>query len=306
MRRRFTTLDVFTDRPFAGNPLAVLPDARGMADAEMLSVAREFGFSETTFVLPPATAAAARRVRIFTPGGEIPFAGHPTVGTAVALVADGYVAMGDHRLDMVFELAAGPTAVTVFAGDGPHRATFTAPRPPRCGATTPPDRVAAALGLPVEAVDTAAHAPVDVGCGLDFVVVRLRDRAALAAAAPRLDAWAELESPAAAHGVYAYVPEANGQVRARMFGPGVGVLEDPATGSAAAALGGLLAELAAVDDGRRAWTITQGVELGRPSRLDVGAETDGGVVRAVHVTGAAVPVTEGTITVPATTSIHAL
>ncbi|NBB71391.1 MAG: PhzF family phenazine biosynthesis isomerase [Alphaproteobacteria bacterium] len=298
MRRRFTTLDVFTERPFAGNPLAVLPDARGLTDPQMLAVTREFNFSETTFVLPPETATAARRVRIFTPGGELPFAGHPTIGTAVALVADGYVAMGERRLNLVFELGAGPTPVTVTVDHGRYAATFTAPRRPVRGPTTPPERVAAALGLPADAIDAAAHPPVDIGCGLDFVAVRLRDGEALAACRPRLDAWAELESPAAGHGVVAYVVEAAGRLRGRMFGPGVGVVEDPATGSAAAALGGLLAGLEPAADGRFAWTLTQGVEMGRPSRLEVAADKAGGEVTAVRVAGAAVVVADGTIELP--------
>lgn len=298
MRRRFTTLDVFTDRPFAGNPLAVLPDARGLSDAQMRAVAREFNFSETTFVLPPESAEAARRVRIFTPGGEIPFAGHPTIGTAVALVADGYVAMGDRELRLVFELGAGPTPVTVTVDQGRYAAVFTAPQRPRRGPETPPARVAAALGLPLEAVDTRAHAPVDVGCGLDFVAVRLRDLAALAASGPRPDAWAELESPAAGNGVVAYVVEGAGRLRVRMFAPGVGVAEDPATGSAAAALGGLLAGLETAADGRFGWTLTQGVEMGRPSRLDVEADKRGGEVTAVRVAGNAVVVADGTIELP--------
>jgi trans-2,3-dihydro-3-hydroxyanthranilate isomerase len=295
MRRRFTTLDVFTERPFAGNPLAVLPDARGLTDAQMLAVTREFNFSETTFVLPPATATAARRVRIFTPGGELPFAGHPTIGTAVALVADGYVAMADGRLDLVFELGAGPTPVTVTAERGRYAATFTAPRPPRYGPPTPPERVAAALGLRAGAIDTAAHPPLDVGTGIDFVAVRLEDEAALAAAGPHAPAWAELESPGAGHGVVAYVVAGDGRLRVRMFAPALGVGEDPATGSAAAALGALLADLEPATDGRFAWTITQGVEMGRPSRLDVAVDKAGGAVTAVRVAGAAVVVTDGHI-----------
>ncbi len=298
MRRRFTTLDVFTDRAFAGNPLAVLPDARGLGDAEMLAVAREFGFSETTFVLPPTSAAAARRVRIFTPGGELPFAGHPVIGTAVALVADGHVAMADHELRLVFELGAGPTPVTVTAGPAGYGATFTAPRPPSRGPVTPPERVAAALGLAADAVDTTVHPPVDAGAGLEFVVVRLRDIAALAASAPQPGAWAELATPGAGHGVLAYVALAGGELRARLVAPGVGVAEDPATGSAAAALGGLLAMGAPEPDGTRAWTIHQGVEMGRPSRLDVAADKVGGAVTAVRVGGAAVVVTDGTIHLP--------
>jgi len=295
VRRRFTTLDVFTERPFAGNPLAVLPDARGLGDAQMLAIAREFGFSETTFVLPPETDAAARRVRIFTPGGELPFAGHPTIGTAVALVADGYVAMAGSRLDLVFELGAGATPVTVTAEGGRYAATFTAPQPPRHGPRTPPERVAAALGLRPGAIDTTAHPPLDVGTGVDFVVVRLEGQAALAASGMHAPAWAELESPAAGHGVVAYVVEGDGRLRVRMFAPGLGVGEDPATGSAAAALGALLADLEPALDGRFAWTIRQGVEMGRPSQLDVAVDKAGGEVTAVRVAGAAVIVTDGTI-----------
>ena len=298
MRRRFTTLDVFTERPFAGNPLAVLPDARGLADAQMLEIAREFGFSETTFVLPPQTAGAVRQVRIFTPGGEIPFAGHPTIGTAVALVRDGYVPMAGAQLELTFELGAGATPVTVTADANGYAATFTAPRPPTLGPESAPERVAAALGLAADAIDTAAHRPIDVGTGLDFIAVRLRDLEALGASDPDLRAWAALETPAADHGIVAYVPLGDDAVRVRMFAPGVGVAEDPATGSAAAALGGLLATLAPERDGDFTWTIAQGVEMGRPSRLEVAVDKRAGAVTAVRVGGRAVPVTEGWLTVP--------
>ncbi len=297
---RYVTLDVFTADAFTGNPLAVVLDARGLDGAQMLAIAREFNFSETTFVLPSRRPDAVRRVRIFTPGGELPFAGHPTVGTAVALVAEGHVAAADDVVELAFDLDAGLTPVTVRRdADGRRVATFTAPERPEVGVETPPELVAAALGLPVAAIDTRAHRPVDIGTGVDFVAVRLRDRAALDRAAPDLGAWAKLESPAARHGVVVYVPGATaGELDVRMFAPGVGVLEDPATGSAAAALGGLLALLDPRADARLAWSISQGVALGRPSRLDVAVDKAGGLVRAIRVTGAAVLVMEGTLHLP--------
>jgi len=276
----------------------VLPDARGLDDAAMLAIAREFGFSETTFVLPPTTPEAVRRVRIFTPGGELPFAGHPTIGTAVALVREGFVPMAGERSDLVFELGAGPTPVTVTADASGYAATFRAPRPPRLGSESAPERVAAALGLAPEAIDVATHRPVDVGTGLDFLAVRLRDLEALARSRPHLAAWDELDSPAAGHGIVAYVPVDDGDLRVRMFAPGVGVAEDPATGSAAAALGGLLATLAPARDAHFTWTIAQGVEMGRPSRLDLAVDKRDGAVTAVHVGGRAVAVTEGWLTLP--------
>jgi len=295
MRRRFAILDVFTARAFSGNPLAVVLDARGLDAAAMLAIAREFNFSETTFVLPPPDQAAARAVRIFTPGGEIPFAGHPTLGTAIALVAEGYVPTAGASIELTLALGAGPTMVEVVADANGYHATLTAPQRPRRGAETAPIAVAEARGLAVDAVDTAVHRPVDAGVGLDFLVVRLQDLDALAACRPQSARWGALASAGAGVGVLAYTPTTDGELRARMFAPAVGVPEDPATGSAAGALGGLLAGIDPRADGTLTWTIHQGVEMGRPSRLDVAADKRAGACVAVRVGGRAVLVADGSL-----------
>lgn len=295
MRARFVTLDVFTEQRFAGNPLAVVLDARGLDDEAMLAITREFNFSETTFVLPPRTPEATRRVRIFTPGGEIPFAGHPTVGTAIALVREGHVPMAADDVDLLFDLDAGPTPLTVRRNGAKLAVTFTTPRLPAVGMATAPDLLAAAIGVDPARVVTSAHAPVDAGTGLDFVIARLDGLDALGAATPRAEAWTRLPSPAAAHGVVLYVPTEPRSLRVRVFAPGVGVGEDPATGSAAAALGGLLAGLDRTATGTLLWTIRQGVEMGRPSRIDVAVDKRSGDVAAVRIGGSAVPVSEGTL-----------
>ncbi len=294
MRSRFVTLDVFTAAPFAGNPLAVFLDARGIGDERMQQIAREFGFSETTFVVPAERPDCARRVRIFTPTSELPFAGHPTIGTAIALVRDGYIPMGQGPAELSFDLAAGPTPVTVREVDGGLRATLTAPQLPVRGPTTPAPLVAAAVALEPESVDIKVHEPVDVGTGVDYVAVRLASLDALARARPVEAAWQCLPSPAAHHGLALYVLDAGAhELRMRMFAPSVGVVEDPATGSAASALGGLLAELNPTADGTLGWTMRQGIEMGRPSRIDVEADKANGKVCAVRVGGTAVAMTEG-------------
>ncbi len=296
MSLRFVTLDVFTDRAFAGNPLAVVLDGRELTTAQMQAIAREFNFSETTFVLPSRVPDAVRRVRIFTPTAELPFAGHPVVGTAIALLDGGHFPDAGDETSFAFDLDAGLTLVTIDTAAGRRVATFQAPQPPRLGTETRADLVAAAVGLPAEAVDVHVHAPIDVGTGVDYIAVRLTDAAMLRSASPKPEAWAALPSPAAEHGMALYVPgDAPDKLHVRMFAPGAGVLEDPATGSAATALGGLLATLDPRADARFAWTISQGVEMGRPSKIEVAVDKQVGIVAAIRVSGQAVRVTEGTL-----------
>jgi trans-2,3-dihydro-3-hydroxyanthranilate isomerase len=305
-RLRFLTLDVFTDRVFTGNRLAVLPDARdaagrALAEATMQAIAREFGFSETTFVLPSRRDDCVRRVRIFTPEAELPFAGHPTVGTALALVNDGVVPLPTDEIGFAFDLDAGPTPVHVRRGQDGLEAEFTAPQAPRIGQTTAPAVVAAALGLSLADLDTSAHLPTDAGTGLGFVMVRLVDLRALGAAAPDRASLRRLPSPAARHGVVCYVPmdEAAGHLRVRVFVPEMGIDEDPATGSAAAGLAGLLAGLAPAPDGTRCFRLEQGVEMGRPSLIRAEADVRVGTVAAVRIAGRAVTVSDGWLHLPA-------
>ncbi|MBM9596075.1 PhzF family phenazine biosynthesis protein [Roseitranquillus sediminis] len=279
---RYVVLDVFTDTAFGGNPLAVIPDATALPEETLQKIAREFGFSETTFVYPPAEAGHTARVRIFTPASEIPFAGHPTIGTAVALARDGAAP------EMVLELGVGPIRAWV-EGDA---ARFVTEVPLTLGAEPEPALVAACAGLDMRDLELARHRPVVASVGLPFVLAELSGHDALARAAPDRAAFARAE---AAHptgidlfALLLYVRR-GGEVRARMFAPLINVPEDPATGSAAAALAAFLASR----EGDLDLTLHQGLEMGRPSRIDLSVR--GG---AVTVGGRAVPVMEGHLVLP--------
>ena len=287
----FETVDVFTTVRFGGNPLAVFPDARGMDGADMQRVAREFNLSETTFVLPPKDAGHTAHVRIFTPQHEIPFAGHPNVGTALVLAARAPV-----RPDsMVFEEEAGLVAMT-FDWSGPHpRATLDAPRPLKVGATIPPALIATCAGLDAADVLTSLHPPMiaDVGNLFTFTEV---SPGALARAAPDVAAMrqAQARHPVKPQGfpvhLHALMPD--GRRRTRMFAPMSGIPEDPATGSANVALVALLLSLGTADT--LDLEIEQGVEMGRPSLLYASARRTPDGIRA-RIGGSAVPVLRGTI-----------
>jgi trans-2,3-dihydro-3-hydroxyanthranilate isomerase len=301
MRYRFITADVFTDQPFGGNPLAVLPDARGLDDVMMQTIAREFNLSETVFVLPPERPAHTRRLRIFTPRNEVPFAGHPTIGTALVLAELGELPLRGAATRIVFEENAGPVPVTITVAAGrPRIAELTAPQAPEVQASCAPAMVASALSMAPSDLVTGRGLPRVVSCGLPFLLVQLADRAALARARLNRSVWMrQLEgSPAAAVFLFCDDPDAVDSLgfRARMFAPGDGIEEDPATGSAAAALGGWLGTSAR--DGTMACVIAQGVEMGRPSRLEVEVDTRAGTVMAVRVGGGAVLISEGMIEVP--------
>lgn len=291
----YCTADVFTDRLFGGNPLAVVLDAQGLDDARMLAIAREFGYSETTFVLPPDDAQHTARVRIFTPGGELPFAGHPTVGTAFVLARTGRIDAGQQRI--VFEEAVGPVPVDIERGaDGlPARCTLTAAqRPNRLGAIADRAALAAMLGLPADAIVADAEA---WSCGVPFLVVplaRVDD-----VAATRLDtaAWQALLGGFVTRKVYVAARAGESAWRVRMFAPEIGVAEDPATGGAAAAFAGWLALHVDDGDGDRRWQILQGVEMGRPSEIALGYSQAAGQAQQVQVGGASVLVMRGTLMV---------
>lgn len=290
----FETFDVFTDRRFAGNPLAVVMDARGLSGAEMQAIAREFNLSESTFVLPPEDGAHAARVRIFTPGYEMPFAGHPTVGTAIAIAR----ARGIEG-EVVLELGAGLFPVAVDLSGEVAFAEFRNPNLPKeTGEAPAPEAIEAALSLPEGALDRGDHRPRRIGAGVNFIYMRASLETVRAARlnSAAFDALGLEESI----GVYLYAE--GGEVEdasyhARMFAPGAGVVEDPATGSAAAALPGQIALSENLSDGTHRWIIEQGVEMGRPSRITATVETSGGAVRSVRIGGNAVPVQKGQLSV---------
>ncbi len=283
----FVTLDVFTDRVFAGNPLAVVADAEHVADATMLSVAKEFGFSETVFLQTATDDISDVRARIFTPGGELPFAGHPTVGTALWLTGEEGGFAGAETITL--EEGAGPVRVTIADGI----ATLTAPqRPEMSAAPIDADGAAALLGLAAGDVVTA---PVLASAGNRFLVVELASVEVLGRLKYDRAAWIDRGDRNPTLGaVFAIVVDRDAnEVWARMLGPGFGIEEDPATGSAAAAVAAVLGHDHA--DGTHAWTIHQGVEMGRPSRIELEADVTGGAVTAARVGGSAVVVTRGTI-----------
>ena len=303
MRYRYYTCDVFAEQRFGGNPLAVLPEAAGLSGEQMQRIAREFNYSETTFVLAADDPAHTRKVRIFTPGAEIPFAGHPNVGTAFVLAATGALAAGGETLQAVFGEAAGPVPVAIRYRDGqPAYCELTAPQALSLGAMPPVGAVAASLGLGPETVVTSTHPPRVAAAGLPFLLVELCDRTALAEARVRHDEHAALMRACGGEGLHLYTRDTGVpgvDLRARMYAPLHGVAEDPATGSANVALAGLLAACASEADGTFAWRIAQGIEMGRPSLLEASAIKRGGAVETVRIGGRSVLVCDGWIEVGA-------
>ena len=302
MRHRYLTADVFTESIFGGNQLAVFPDGRGLATDQMQRTAREFNFSETVFVLPPDSPRHTRRLRIFTPQEEIPFAGHPTIGTAFVLASIGDLPLDGEWTRVVFEEGAGPVPVTIQMIDGrPRYARLTSPRLPEVGPPTPPVAdLAAMLSLDPSDLLEEPWTPQGVSCGLPFLLVPLRDRRAVGRARLRPDVWERLLAGYWSPDVYLFAldPEQSGrQVRARMFGPAAGVAEDPATGSAATALAGYLGARDPRRDGRLRWVIEQGFEMGRPSLLEAEVDKREGSITEVRVGGASIIVSEGTMEV---------
>lgn len=296
MRVDFQTVDVFTERRFGGNPLAVVLDARGLDADQMQSIAAEFNLAETTFVLPPSDPGHTARVRIFTPKAEMAFAGHPNVGTAYVLARAGEAfgrAIGGDRL--VFEEIAGLVEIDLLRRDGAlSGARLKAPQPFTRGADVSVETVAATCGLAPSDIATTHHLPCIAGCGNWFVFAELTSRAALAAAACNAEAFAQRLPMDSAVGMHLYVrtDEDGIDVQTRMFAPLYGVPEDPATGSANVALAGLLAAL----DGsaRIDLRIAQGVDMGRPSLMEASARTTVGGTEC-YIGGSCVPVMRGEI-----------
>ena len=302
MKLRFITADVFTDRPFSGNPLAVVPDARGIPEELYLSIAREFNYSETTFVLPPDNPAHTRRVRIFTPGGELPFAGHPTIGTAVVLASIGEIALAGEATGIVLEEAVGPVSVTIRArGTVATGAQLTVAKLPEIGPPPPPrTTLAELLSLEPAQLQGGTNGPQAVSCGVPYLIVPLKDRAAVAAAQLRMDLWESTLKRYWAPEVMIVAKEGElegSDLHARVFVPGMSIPEDPATGAAAASLAGYLAAREPAPNGTFRWMMEQGFEMGRPSLLDLEADKREGAVVAVRVGGDAVIVSEGTMAI---------
>jgi trans-2,3-dihydro-3-hydroxyanthranilate isomerase len=299
MHLNFVTIDVFTDKPFGGNPLAVVPDARGVTTGQMQAIAAEFNLSETTFVLPPEDPRHTAQVRIFTPRAELPFAGHPNVGTAFVLAGPSASAARPPDGDaMIFEEKAGLVPLTLLRhGAAVTGARLAAPQRLSVSETIDRDIVAAACSLAPDDIDTRGHAPCIASCGLPLIFAAVTSRAVLSQARPRADVFARHIPVSRAIGIHLYVEAASpaADIETRMFAPLYGVIEDPATGSANVALAALLASLAAERDMQLERRISQGVDMGRPSLMVASAEKRDGAVVAAHIGGNCVPVMNGVI-----------
>src|SRR5215468_6731441 len=294
MKYGYYICDVFTEMRFGGNQLAVLPQADGLASEQMQQIAREFNFSETTFVFPPK-AGQTRHVRIFTPAREIPFAGHPNVGTAFVLASIGEFGEIKSSHTVTFEEEAGLVSVAIHESDGKIASCeLTAPQSVSFGKSLPVQLVATAISVDAKDVVTKTHGPQVASVGLPFIMVELRDRSALERARINMSGFEALVAQDLMPDVFLYTRTGDGfDIRARMFAPLSGVPEDPATGSANCALAGLLAHYSPQPSGNFVWRIAQGVEMGRPSTLIARAEKKDGVVQTTRIGGASVLVSEG-------------
>jgi trans-2,3-dihydro-3-hydroxyanthranilate isomerase len=301
MPYRYHTADVFTEKAFGGNQLAVLPDARGLSPEQMQVIAREFNFSETVFVLPPENPAHTRRLRIFTPGTELPFAGHPTVGAAYVLAETGEIELEGDETEIVFEEGAGPVPVLICTRETkPYFTQLAAPHSPEKGTGVyDPEAIAAVVSLDVGDLDLDGDYSIEaVSTGVPFLMVPVRSLEALGRAKIDMPSWEKHLANSWAPEPFLFTELEPPLMRARMFAPNMGIVEDPATGSACACFGGYLAWRSGVRDGMLQWTVHQGVEMGRPSIIEVEAELSGGEVTTVRVGGASVLVSSGTLHVP--------
>ena len=309
MTYQYHTADVFTDTPFGGNQLAVVTDARGLTTEQMAAITREFNFSETVFVLPPENPAHTRSVRIFTPGSELPFAGHPTVGAAFVLAATGAIELTGNETRIILEEGVGPVPVLIRSENGrPVFSQLTAAKiPERVAHAYETAHIARVLSLDDSDIDDSGSYSVEAwSAGVPFLFVPVKSLEALGrsrirvelwekslrdSAAPELFLFVETEESAASDGVR----DGEGVIRARMFAPSLGIPEDPATGGACAAFGGYLAGRSAKRDGMLKYTVHQGVEMKRPSKLEVESDMEGGELKAVRVGGASVLISSGVL-----------
>lgn len=301
MRLQFHTLDVFTQQRFAGNPLAVVLDGDGLDGAAMQRIAREFNLSETIFVLKPERPAHTAKVRIFTPGLELPFAGHPLVGVS-ALLAELRSPETNGERDALIVLETGAGSVRVGVRQRPGQAAFAefdSPKLPERGVPMPPAEVIApALSLIPSEIGFANHKPVVFSAGVPFAFVPVSGLQSIARARPDLKQWDTAFGGSVPGGVYLYTRETehvSSAFHTRMFWPAAGVMEDPATGSAAAAFAGAVHTYDVLPDGLHKRTIEQGFEMGRPSLVALSLMVARGKLEAVRIGGHSVRISDGTI-----------
>lgn len=296
MKLHYHILDVFTDKAFTGNGLAVVLDADGLTDTQMQCIAREFNQSETIFVQRPVDPAHTAKVRIFMPRGELPFAGHPTIGCAILLASLKYKTGCSFQTEILLEEKAGVVPVRVSRIGGPARAVLTAPKLPKRAQNAPSSAsIGHGIGLKEEEIGFARHVPgvVDAGSPILFVPVASLD--ALARARVMEPHWSKMLGEASTFAAYIYTPGPTGSdtFRSRLYAPAEGIHEDPATGMAAAALPGQIHLCEKLNDGTYRWQIEQGVEMGRPSSLTAETEIRNGTIEVVRVGGQAVSIAQG-------------
>jgi trans-2,3-dihydro-3-hydroxyanthranilate isomerase len=299
MQVEFVTVDVFTDRQFGGNPLAVVADGTELSTPQMQAIAAEFNLAETTFVLPAERPENTAKVRIFTPRAELPFAGHPNIGTAFVLGQRGEChGRPIHGNTLQFEEIAGLVQIELWRDASKLiGARLAAPQPLAVIEDVEPEVIAEACTISAADIETGRHRPCIASCGMRFVFAELKDLRALAAAQPRTDAFARhlpMDRVTGVH-LYAWNSSDGADIQSRMFAPLYGVPEDPATGSANVALIGLLAHLHPEADLRLTKTIRQGIEMGRPSRLMASADKSAGRVTATQIGGKCMPMMRGVL-----------
>lgn len=301
---KFYQADVFTGDPFCGNPIAVFPDAHGLADHQLQQIAREMNLSETVFVLPPTDQAAVVRLRIFTPTQELPFAGHPVIGTFYVLAQLGLIAATDGVTRVMQECNIGLFPVELHAQDGQITSVLmTQPKPEFLGPVDEMEdvyKIACALGLPKYVIADMKWPIEVVSTGLPVIVVPARTLTAVRSIQPDASAIMDLCGRFGANGMMVFTTvtvEPSAAVHARMFAPSIGILEDPATGSASGALGAYLVQNGVVDVAPTTDIIVeQGYEIERPSQILVRVESDDDIIQTVKVGGQCVMVVEGALT----------
>jgi trans-2,3-dihydro-3-hydroxyanthranilate isomerase len=296
-QHRFVFADVFTSKQYGGNQLAVFPWAENIPPAIMPKIARELNFSETVFVLPPDLPEHTAKLRIFTPQLELPFAGHPTIGTACVLTSMGIVCLEAGQASIVFEEGMGPVPVGVWQKDGRLSAQLRVPSLPEFG-PEPPDATVLAqlLSIPVETIGDGNWNAMAVSCGVPFLFIPVRDRNVLARVSPNLTAWREVLSGFWSPHAYVITRDAEldgSMIRARMFAPAMGIMEDPAAGAAVAALAGYLWRQSAVPAKGLQCRVEQGFEMGRPSLIEMEVDLTAGAISVIRIAGGCVVVGQG-------------
>jgi trans-2,3-dihydro-3-hydroxyanthranilate isomerase len=301
---KFYQADVFTGQPFGGNPVAVFPDAQGLTDYQLQQIAREMNLSETVFVLPPTDQAAVVRLRIFTPIQEIPFAGHPVLGTFYVLAQLGLIAVTDGVTRVMQECNIGLFPVELHSREGQvTRVVMTQPKPLFLGSVDQTEDlfdIAKALGLSINQIVDTKKPVMVVSTGLPVVIVPVRTLTAVRSIVPDAAAIVEVCERVGTNGIMVFTTmtvEDHSTVHTRMFAPAIGILEDPATGSASGAMGAYLVHNGLVEVGPLTELIVeQGYEIGRPSRILVQIESDDDAIQEVKVGGQCVMVVKGTLT----------